>query len=222
MSDNEVEVEEDYEEENIIIPEIEHKERGKDKKPRKKRVMSEEVKQKMLDNLRKGREKRHALKKEEKDARNEAVKKLKDKRAGKVVEEPKEEIKDDPKPAVATATTKGGVKPNKTKVAPAEPKEEESSDDEPVIVKKASKKKKKPKKIIIQTESDSSSDEEAIVIKTRGRRKTKQQPIQENIPKPTLERANPVQIETPFQRKQREKIDLIAENVDFMTNNTWM
>ena len=125
----------EYEEENIVIEE----EEVPVKKPRKKRVMSEEVKQKMLDNLRKGREKRHALKKEEKDVRNEAVKKLKDKRAGKVVEEPKEEIKDDPKP----------IKPNKTKVAPAEPKEEESSDDEPVVVKKASKKKKKPKKIII-------------------------------------------------------------------------
>jgi hypothetical protein len=160
----------------------------KEKKKRAPRKLNEEQKAKALENLRKGREKANAIKKAKKE--------------GKEYVEP---VKEEPK-----------------KKAVVKKQAEEDIDDieETTIIQKPKKIKKKQRKIILQTESDSDSDDDCIVIKTKGRKKKplpveKPVPIvEQSLPKPELIRTPPE--ESPFQMRQRLKMEQIHKNAEMM------
>lgn len=152
------------------------------KKPRKKRTITPAQRQKMLENLAKGRAKRHEQMKTKK---------------------PKEAEVKEPNIIMKNELVEEDTTPKE------EAKIEEVVKEEVKEVKKETKSKKKKQKIVLQVDSDSSSDEDCIVIKTKSKKK-KQLP--QTLARPQLQRspqlvvAPPTKPElTPQQKARAEK-----------------
>jgi len=166
MTDSEEEIENVIMEEEIEVP-LKKTKSGRVRKP-----LSDEAKEKMLANLKAGREKKAKKKAESKPAKPVAKK-----------EEPKKE-----EPPVAQQEKKEEPVAKEI-IEEIKQEAEDVKENKTTSVKNVAPKKikKKKQKIIVQVDSDSSSDEDAIVIKTRGRKK------KDKLPKPSMSRSNNIQ-----------------------------
>lgn len=196
MSDVEYEedlvINDDEENENVVIKE--DKPVTPAKKPRKQRVLSEEAKIKMKENLQKANKSRLTKIRAEKEVK---------------LEKELEKVKTYNKQNKPKSEEKG-----ESEVKDIE--EAETPDDKPVKKthnKKESVKKKKKQKIILQVDSDSdSSEDEAIIIKTRRGKKSKkiveEKPLEQEIVKPQLQRTEPT-----YEDLYNRHLDKLVDNM---------